>query len=117
MKDNLKSTLSDTLAMVGTTSFWRQSLASGHFDLRIRLSEQAILEAKGLSRRRDLHDVNFQRNFCVGVIMVMGRIRALPGAGEPENTDKDCESSYVKAPGPLRRRNATHRFSIGLTLW
>lgn len=31
--DSLKSTLSLTLSMVGTTSCWRQSRASGHFDM------------------------------------------------------------------------------------
>ena len=33
INDSLKSTLSDTFAMVGTTSFSRQSRASGHCDL------------------------------------------------------------------------------------
>lgn len=33
MNDSRKSILSDTLAIVGTTSFCRQSRASGHLDL------------------------------------------------------------------------------------
>ena len=65
MNDSLKSTFSDTFAMVGMTSFWRQARASGHLDLSRHQYRAAH------TMQMSLHYVYIQRHPRLDVYILM----------------------------------------------